>query len=182
MSATKTSPKPKAKAKKALPGKVRSRIEPDSLVLVHFIEKQLEGWTFERTHWPLHITLVAWFKTDDEEAVVRSLERLAGDTAPMTLLIGGQERFGGRKTANVIKNAAAARTLHQKLLTTLEGADIALHSSQFTRQEYRAHITRQIADGRHSNEGERVLLKDFHLVRLVDDKTCRVEQQFMLVG
>jgi 2'-5' RNA ligase len=154
---------------------------PGSWVLVHFIEQQLEGWTFSRDHWPLHMTLVPWFATKDEEAVMRSLDRLADSIPPFILSIGAPEPFGAHgKLANVIINQGPARAFHQKLLKTIQGADAALHNAKFVGQEYRAHITRHKADGRHSNEGERVLMNDFHLVRLIDANTCLVEQQFLL--
>lgn len=160
-----------------------SKIRPGSLTIVHFVEQQLEGWEFERSHWPLHITLVSWFEIEDDEAVMRSLDRLADATPPMRWTVGPTQEFGPRKKlANVIKNEKEARNFHNLLRETLEGADVALHESRYTGADFKAHITRHKADGRHSNEGERIMVGDFHMVRLVDDNTCRVEQTFELTG
>jgi hypothetical protein len=180
-----TKPRLSAALKKQQTVKSQLRaVKPGSLILVHFVERQLEGWMFTREHWPLHISLVSWFEADDEEAIFRSLERLAGDTAPMILQVGGQEKFGVKKDVpvNIIKNQAPIHKLHENILSTLEGADITLHENSFSRGKYRAHITRYTRDGRHSNDGERVIVNDFHLVRLLKDNTCIVEQAFDLLG
>ncbi len=159
------------------------KIQPGALTLVHFVEKQLEGWTFARSHWPLHITLVPWFQTKDEEAVMRSLDRLAAELENMNLTVGGVEDVSGpgHRQANFIKNQQPVRELHKYLLATLERADIELHESRFTGKEYRAHVTRHRADGRHSTAGEHILLNDFHLVKMLDAKTCEVYQVFELI-
>lgn len=157
-------------------------VQAGSLVLVYFVEQQLEGWVFARDHWPLHITLVPWFTVDDEEAIERSLDRVAAATAPLRLGVGELDNFGVRHNipVNIIVNQEPVKALHDKLVGTLGEADIAYHEQRFMGQEYIAHITRHEVDGRHSNEGEEIMVNDFHLVRLLDDTTCRVETQFDL--
>lgn len=151
-------------------------------MLVYFVEQQLEGWTFARAHWPLHITLVPWFVVNDEEAVIRSLERLASRTEPVHLGVGEEDRLGSRRQVpvNLIANQRPIRRLHEKLLATLNEADVAFHEERFTGQHYVAHITRHKHDGRHCNEGEELTVTEFQLVRLLNRTTCRVEQQFNL--
>lgn len=157
-------------------------VDDGSLMLVHFVEQQLEGWTFERDHWPLHITLVPWFVVQDEEAVNRGLERVAGDTDTLRLGVGEQDMFGVNRDVpvNVINNQADVMALHEKLIEAIGRADMAFHKQQFPGQRYVAHITRHHIDGRHSNEHEEILMHDFQLVRLIDATTCRVERQFDL--
>ncbi|HEX8227250.1 MAG TPA: 2'-5' RNA ligase family protein [Candidatus Saccharimonadales bacterium] len=151
-----------------------------SLIVVHFVEQQLEGWTFKRGHWPLHLTLVPWFQAADEEAVVRSLERVSSDLEPLLLAVGGKELFGKNRNVpvNVIKNQAPAQALHELLVATLSEADTSFDGDTFMGQKYRAHVPRHEGDNRYSSEGQDILVDDFHLVRLVDGETCRVEQQF----
>jgi 2'-5' RNA ligase len=151
-----------------------------SLILVHFVEQQLEGWSFPREHWPLHITLVPWFSVVDAEAVLRSLARVADETTPFRLRVGGQEQFGvhGEVSVNIIANQELVKALHVKLVETLAEADTAYHEQRYMGQRFLAHITRHAIDGRHSSEGEEIQVNDFHLVRLVNEQTCRVEQQF----
>jgi 2'-5' RNA ligase len=153
------------------------------LTLVHFVEQQLEGWKFERSHWPLHVTLVPWFKVSDEEAVIRSLEKLGERTGTFTLHVGGIEHFGRNRDVpvNIITNPEPARVLHEDLIMTLGKADIAYDEQQYINRNYAPHITRHERDGRHSNKGEEIYVDDFHLVRLLDDSTCLVEKQFNLV-
>ncbi len=155
-------------------------IEEGSLIVVHFVEQQLEGWTFARGHWPLHITLVPWFETDDEEAIIRSLERVAAQTAPLTLRVGKQEMFGVNNDVpvNVIRNQVSIRKLHDDLLTALNEADTDFHEQRFVDDEYIAHIPRHEVDGRFSNRGEGILVNNYRLVRLMKAKKCRVEQEF----
>jgi 2'-5' RNA ligase len=157
-------------------------VHPGSLQLVHFVEQQLEGWTINRDHWPLHITLVPWFTVDDEEAVMRSLQRVADQTSPMALAVGEQEDFGvnNEVPVNVIKNQKHILDLHETLVETLGEADTAYHEQEYMGSRYVAHITRHEVDGRHSNKGEEIIMRDFHLVRLVDAKTCLIEKQFNL--
>lgn len=158
-------------------------VKSGSLILVHFVEQQLEGWTFKRSHWPLHITLVPWFMVADEEAVVRSLDRVAEQTKPQRLKVGAQKRFGVEpgRPVNVISNQTPVYKLHKALVETLVDADIAFHEAKFIGKAFVAHIVRHETDNRHSNEGEEVPVSEFHLVRLLEDDTCRVEQQFDLL-
>jgi hypothetical protein len=125
---------------------------------------------------------VPWFTVEDEEAVIRSLDRIADATGPIVLSVGKQEMFGENQDVpvNVINNQAPVKALHDSLLETLAEADSALDESGFVGLRYIAHISRHPIDGRHSNEGEEILVNEFHLVRLVDDNTCRVEQEFHL--
>ena len=153
-----------------------------SLAIVYFVEQQLEGWTFSRAHWPLHLTLVPWFTVTDEEAVLRSLEQVAHETQSLTLAVGGIEQFGtnGDVPVNIIKNQAPAKALHDVLVDTLAKANTTFNDDRFMGQSYVAHVTRHVADRRQSNEGENVLVTNFHLVRLIDKNTCLVGQQFDL--
>ena len=154
-----------------------------SLILVYFVEQQLEGWTFARDHWPLHMTLVPWFQVEDEEAAVRSLARVSGQGEPLRLGVGGQEKFGVNNDipVNVVNNQEPVMALHKKLVEALGNADTAFGEQNFVGENYQAHITLHIVDGRHSNDGEELLVNDFHLVRLIDAGTCRVEKQFEML-
>jgi 2'-5' RNA ligase len=153
------------------------------LTLVHFVEQQLESWKFARGHWPLHVTLVPWFNVSDEEAVLRSLEKLADATQPFTLHVGRVEYFGHNNDipVNVISNPDPTTSLHKRMIKALGKADIVYDEKMYIAQNYNPHITRHEIDNRHSTEGEEIQVNDFHLVRLLDDNTCLVEKQFDLV-
>ena len=161
-----------------------SGIKIGSLMVVHFVEQQLEGWEFARPHWPLHITIVPWFTIADEEAAVRSLERIAHRTPQMTLHVGDVEDFGINEDVpvNVIVNQEQVKKLHEELIETLSDTDTAFDEQGFIGQKFMAHITRHKADNRHSNAGEKILVKNYHVVRLIDATTCRVEREFDFAG
>ena len=157
-------------------------IKPGSLKIVYFVEQQLEGWTFQRSHWPLHVTIVPWFTVADEELTVRSLERVAHQTHAISLSVGNQEMLGllGTVPVNSIVNQAPAMALHQILVDTLVATDVTFDEQGFYGAHYIAHVNRHVADNRHSSKGEEILLNYFQLVRLINDSSCLVEQQFML--
>lgn len=163
---------------------MNSRVDVGSFIVVHFVEQQLEGWEFKRAHWPLHITLVPWFTVADEEATNRSLERIAQATSPMTLKVGGIENFGMTRDipVNVIVNQAPVRELHNDLIETLLDTDKDFSEQNFVGKEFMAHITRHEVDKKHSNAGEKILVTNYHVVRLTDATTCRVERQFDFAG
>lgn len=61
-----------------------------------FVEARRVGERFKR--WPLHVTIVAWFRLDTpSEQLGLGLQRALHAVEPFTVQTGGEARFGPRK-------------------------------------------------------------------------------------
>lgn len=155
-------------------------------ILVHFINPQSIGLTFERRRmqWPLHITLIVWFglpaaaRQDELEA---RLQEVAGSSAPFDLEIGPVAYFGPKKDVpvNTVLNQSPAHSLHINLKKTLDTLEVSYQSEQWTGNAFTAHIT-QHGDAE-VEAGTTLRIEDFYLAELLPKNTCRVVKRYDLV-
>lgn len=154
------------------------------LILVNFLESQPESTVFERKRnsWPLHITLVSWFHTENEAGLRAVLGAVAGNFLEFTLRVGPLKMFGENSevAVNIIENQSSAKQLHQALMDGVVETGGVIMDEHWIGEHYTAHITRHDSDDGYRNEGDMVTVTDFHLVRLLDDNICEVGMRFSL--
>lgn len=159
---------------------------PGSSILVSFIEKQSEGMRFQRRRnsWPLHITLVPWFRVDNEQGLEAALSKVANATLPFTLRIGQELLFGANADVpvNIIADQAKVVELHKALWSavTAEGADVV--SRRWIGESFRAHITQHDSKGGNLTPGEAVAVDSLNIVHLQEGDVCQIGKQFRLQG
>lgn len=150
-----------------------------SLIAVSFIEPAPLGVLFERTHWPLHVTVVPWFEADEVEAQ-HALDDVAARHAPFDAHVGEQQLFGPshRIPVNVISPSDRLVRLHTDMLKAL-GSVGARNLSKWSGGDwYTPHITRHGDRYREAGDVERI--GSFSLVRLMEDgKLMKVADYFL---
>ncbi|HSH56295.1 MAG TPA: 2'-5' RNA ligase family protein [Candidatus Limnocylindrales bacterium] len=151
-------------------------------ILVLFIEPQEPGYTFERKRleWPLHITLIPWFRVPDPSTLDGILETVAVQSRPFDAVVGMEAAFGGRKEVlvNVLADPALAQHLHLNLKRALDGVGANYQSERFTGDNYKPHITHHGDRRRH--EGDRLAVRNFYLVKLLPQNYCQVVKAYEL--
>jgi 2'-5' RNA ligase len=153
-------------------------LQDGALLIVYIVgEKLPDGFSFERHRntWPLHITLVPWFSTTDEDGIIAGLGMLCKDYASFSVEVGGVELFGPNQDVevNVIAKQNEIRTFHITLLDYVINAGAQLENEQhWIREQYNAHITRHDDHGRASGDIESI--NSIALVKYdLGSNTCR---------
>ena len=160
-------------------------VVPDgSLIVVHLVDPREVGDRFARTRmgWPLHITLVPWFTLNPEPEALQALESVAKASVQFSVFVGEDAMFGPHKriAVSLIAEPKQCAELHRGLVDSLRPLDFVFASDRWVGESYRPHITHH--GERRRQPGETRDIKDFTLVRLVDQHTCEVVRHFTLGG
>lgn len=92
--------------------------------------------------WPLHVTLVPWFKPLDLKPFTKELRGKAGCYRQITSTVG-EQRIWGLHTVNVIDRVPILQELHAELLALVRIRGRLLINEQYTGENYTPHITHQ---------------------------------------
>ncbi len=142
------------------------------LLLVYAIEPLFVQKAFSRLNWPLHITLVPWFRIPNIDTLRTTLAQFAHQRAPFFVVAKGEALFGHNHTIKVtlVEPNKAVQTLHDDLLAVVAQQCGAVSNTQFIGQYFRPHATHQT----HSvlQEGSQVQIDHFWLVELSSKSLC----------
>jgi len=118
--------------------------------------------------WPLHITVLAPFRTDAAPADVAARIVAASSAEPaITAVVGRKQMFGRRHdvpVSVVVENPALAR-LHERLVVAMRPVGDSPDEPAFTGAEFTPHITFKNHGRMHA--GDRVFLEQIALVDMV---------------
>lgn len=119
-------------------------MQPGDRLICALVEPQTVGDTF--TQWPLHVTIVPWFRTDlPTDELAAELGRSLIGSRPFDINVGQEEHFGykKRKQVNLVDapelgrlEGQTRRFLHAHKAWVVDEADK-------TRRGYRPHVTVQ---------------------------------------
>lgn len=112
-------------------------------LIAFMLEPMDKGDTFIR--WPLHITLVPWFRTPNETAqIVYDISDAATKFKPISSRGIQRARFGWRRKVQVTALASSElHDLHRQLLSMLENKGYNLVDKKHTGVSYQPHITKK---------------------------------------
>ncbi len=131
-----------------------------SYLLTYFInEKQIDD-TF--TDWPLHVTIIPWFKVKAIELVDQALGQIAISHQPITVTGSERDNFGGHDVC-LLEPAELLRGIHKYVYATLQGHGARFISTEFFGDNYNPHVTTQGDDV--FDVGEQTVLNGFYLVK-----------------
>ncbi len=157
--------------------------KPGDLLLVHMLHPEPVGSYFDRGSWPLHMTLARWFTSDVPIQTLRQeLLQASRRIAPLEITVGPEVLFGLEYTipVNLIVEQAHVAQLHQMLLAVLVQLGVSMADpTVWTGKGYQAHVTVQSEDKR-TMPGDKILVDNFHMVRLADKRTCEIIAAFPL--
>jgi hypothetical protein len=159
-------------------------VEAGDCILVYFLTDEPLGKQFQKTRqqWPMHMTLVPWFRCNSIAVLNNSLEELAENVRPFDLTLGEVEQFHTGATVTVLADPAEEIKLHDALVDALaaNGAEI-INTDYVHAGRHRAHVTHH--DGQPiPRMGETLHMGAFWLVRLLPNNICEVTSSFVLEG
>jgi len=154
-------------------------------IVVYMLQPQAIGSYFDRSRWPLHITLLPWFgiapsKRDQFRYEMEQLER----TKPaLKATIGEAALFGSERNVpvNIIADQGELKSLHLSLLQIAHLLQLPLVDTSWVNDQYIAHITERTGYP-HPEPGDNLSIDGFYIVRLVDNALCQVVSYHQLRG
>jgi 2'-5' RNA ligase superfamily len=148
-------------------------------ILVYFLDEQPVGRRFAKTRndWPLHVTLVTWFMSDDIDVMKEALQGSAEYSPALQVVLGEDVQFNADTLVSVVADQSGVAMLHGALLATLNEAGVTLRDEQWSGERYTAHVTH------HDTEpvpkaGDVLDIAQCSLVKLLPAKVCEVVQHF----
>jgi 2'-5' RNA ligase len=96
------------------------------------------------TQWPLHMTLVPWFKASDEKTVQEIVQNATSVHHPFSVTIGERAYFGPAGKLPVLKivNTPDLQSLHESVLQAVKDAGLQIEG-RYTGDNYSPHVTQQ---------------------------------------
>lgn len=135
----------------------------DRLVCV-LVTKLKNGAVF--TQWPLHITLVPWFRCDVSiEQLVELLSASLEEAQPFDIEVAGEAAFGyqGRKKVSLIKQPSPLEDVEQRIRHILkQHSSWIVDESTKAKRSFRPHVTFQQDERLH--EGDHFLCDRLYIV------------------
>lgn len=154
-------------------------------IAVYMLQPQAIGSYFDRSRWPLHITLLPWFDvvSNKHDSLQHELGQLERTKPPIKITVGDTALFGPDRNVpvNIIASQDEVKSLHLSLLQIAHLLRLPLTDTSWVDGRYIAHITKR--DGHpHPDVGDSLLLDGFYIVRLVDAALCQVVSYHQLRG
>lgn len=96
------------------------------------------------TMWPLHMTIIPWFKADELEPVIVALSSVTAQHKPFTVEVGERAFFGpkGKLPVMMIENTQELQSIHQELLELILSEGWTLEG-RYTGDNYTPHVTQK---------------------------------------
>ena len=153
-----------------------------SLILIHFLKPLSEGDKVSRRKYPLHVTVVPWFKLGSaiKENLFTSISKVTKETKPFQFSVEDEALFGPENDVpvNLVAKNEDLTKLHLKLAYKIEASG-AIIESNYAKDLYRPHISHTGA--LRTQPGDTYLLDDLALLQLLPDEiTCQVIKTYSL--
>ncbi len=119
--------------------------EREKLIVVSFFQELEPGYRFSASDWPLHLTLVRPFSTEEPvEDIETALTEVFSEQSAITIDFGEVAQFGPREDVPVttVVKTPELQDLHDRLLAVVEVPD-AVNNPQWSGNEYRPHVSHQ---------------------------------------
>lgn len=147
-----------------------------SRVLVCFLQAPVLGFRFarRRENWPLHITLMPWFETDDLR-LRSALEQIVARQKQFSVSIDGIAQFNATTHVSLLTASLEMSALHRLLVSTVCGVGGKIQDERFIGAQYRPHVTHHEGNPVPA-VGTVIHINAVHMVRLLPDNVYEVEQ------
>lgn len=118
---------------------------PGDRLICAFVEKQPVGLQFKQ--WPLHVTIVPWFRLDEpSEVIAQGLERALAAIRPFELVAEGTAQFGprGGRPVSLLRSSTEIVQIEEKVRTYFHKKRAWLvDETTKKRYSFRPHVTVQ---------------------------------------
>jgi 2'-5' RNA ligase len=121
------------------------------------------------TQWPLHITIIPWFRTDiSTDDFARTLSQRLSPLQPFQVIVNGETRMGHNKTVNLLKMPSPIENIaHQARKLLHEKDSWIVDETTKKHRDFRPHITAQKDTRVH--EGDRLICDSLYIIEQKGD-------------
>lgn len=136
----------------------------DVRLVCAFVSSQEVGERFKFTDWPLHATVVPWFRLKaPEEQFNSSLQETLTNQPAFTAHVSSQQRtrYGSRRVTLLERNEW--QSLHEAVFSVVAQHAGVIATKLFIGTYYRPHVTFQRSG--HLNPGEEFLCDNLYVVQ-----------------
>jgi 2'-5' RNA ligase len=134
--------------------------KPKEYMFAYLLDAHHPGDTF--TVWPLHITLLPWFKLDVPlDEFKTELQRILNTTKSVSVKVGSERQFG-RRSVNLIESSAGLLALHELLLDYAKNNGEFTVNKQLVGEQFNPHITKNF--GKNLATGKLVNVNRVYLI------------------
>jgi len=137
-------------------------------VIVSLLQPLARGERFHK--WPLHLTLMPWFRTNlPAYEVTKLMSAALQGVEPFTATMGETARFGFKDQVpvRVVHAPNGFEEMHRRLLKAFhEHPEIEVLDGEHTGPNFRAHVT--LHGYEPLREGDIIACNDLQIVRLAD--------------
>jgi 2'-5' RNA ligase len=136
-------------------------------IIVSFLEDVSSGMKFQKSEWPLHLTIIPpFFFNKEEKQLINLLNSSFTNKKPITLIGESKEMFGPEREVEVtvLKNTEAIQELHNDIQERLRNW-IIFKSKQYP--DYRPHVSGQ--GEKEINVGKKIIINNVSLVKSYDN-------------
>ena len=118
--------------------------------------------------WPLHITLVPWFSSDNEAELIESLESDIAKLKGLEAIIGRKTWFGYDLPVRLMEPKTELQRLHNALVFAVKRAGGELRAKTYIGVRYTPHIT--VRGQRTIEGGHKLIITKLALVKNLSDQ------------
>ncbi len=118
--------------------------------------------------WPLHITLVPWFSSENEPELVKCLEQEVAKLKGIEAKIGRKTWFGYDLPVRLMEPKTELQKLHNALLVAVKQAGGQLRAKTYTGVRHTPHIT--VRGQRTIEGGHKLIIAKIALVKNLSDQ------------
>jgi len=118
--------------------------------------------------WPLHITLVPWFHSDNDQELDKVLQKVASRHKALKVYTGKVEQWGKKEKFEVqkLEDPGSLHRLHWDVYQSLEKNGFHIHQKDFLREKFAPHLAlrNRYQKGHAFKEGSGLEVKNFALI------------------
>jgi 2'-5' RNA ligase len=122
-------------------------MQPGDRLVCAFVRPNAVGHSFKR--WPLHVTIVPWFRADTPtDELAAEMQQALQDIPPFEVVMDGKATFGHNKTVRLVQQPTPFNAVESRVRAVLKRhkAWIADETTK-RRRPFQPHVTDQ-ADAR----------------------------------
>jgi 2'-5' RNA ligase len=128
-------------------------MQPGDRLVCAFVNKLSVGAEFKQ--WPLHVTVVPWFRTEvSTDVLSKEINKVLSDINPFEVRIDHEAVFGRDKTVNLIQQPTPFNDIEAAIRSLLKKRGVWLvDETTKKKRSYQPHVTAQKELRLHEGDG-----------------------------
>jgi 2'-5' RNA ligase len=137
-------------------------MQPGDRLVCALVAPMREGQEFK--DWPLHVTIVPWFRTDASPSqLVKEFEQAVDGVKAFMVVMDGEARFGRNKLVNLVAPPTPLIDIESRIRSVLVSHQAwVVDQTTKSKRPYRPHVTAQKEQRLH--QGESFICEELYII------------------